>query len=135
IIVVADGKDQFFGKDPVKSVLTEAVFGDEIVQYRNGEAHLTFARNGFWHGSAGARNRNVSGVILLADTGLWKLGDPKRQPTLAVNPWARHRVPESLRSLRRFESDNDLWVLREGQKLADIVKLPNPWPPEEASTE
>jgi len=132
LIVVADGKGQLFSKDSIKSALTEAVFGDEIVEFKNGAAHLTFARNGFWHGQ-GARNRHVSGVMLLPDTELWKLRNEKRQPTLAVNPWAKHRVPDALRVLRRFESDNDLWVFREGQLFADILKIPNPWPPEEAS--
>ena len=102
LIVVADGKDQLFSKNSVKSALTEAVFGDEIVQFKNGAAHLTFARNGFWHGQ-GARNRHVSGVILFPDTELWKLRNENRQPTLAVNPWARHRLPDTLRVLRRFE--------------------------------
>jgi hypothetical protein len=132
VVVVADGKDQLFNKDSIKSALREAVLGDEIIQFRSGgRAHQTFARNGFWHGAAGARNRHVSGVVLLPDTELWKLRNQNRQPTLAVNPWARHRLPESLRKLSRFEPDNDLWVFRDGELFADILKLPNPWPPEE----
>jgi hypothetical protein len=131
VIVVADGKDQLFSKDSIKSALTEAVLGDEIIQFRSGgSAHQTFARNGFWHGAAGARNRPVSAVVLLPDTELWKLRNENRQPTLAINPWARHRLPDKLRALPRFESDNDLWVFREGEPFANILKLPKPWPPE-----
>ena len=133
VVVVADGKDQLFSKESIKSALTEAVLGDEIIQFRSGgSAHQTFARNGFWHGAAGARNRHVSAVVLLPDTELWKLRNENRQPTLAVNPWARHRLPDALRTLPRFEPDNDLWVFREGERFADILKLPDPWPPEEA---
>jgi hypothetical protein len=47
LIVVADGKNDFFGKDSVNRALTEAVFGDEIVQFRGGNAYLTHAKNGF----------------------------------------------------------------------------------------
>lgn len=131
VIVVADGKDQLFSKDSIKSALTEAVLGDEIIQFRSGgSAHQTFARNGFWHGRAGARNRHVSAVMLLPDTGLWKLRNGNRQPTLAVNPYARHGLPDALRALPRFEPDNDLWVFREGTRFADVLELPDPWPPE-----
>jgi len=133
VIVVADGKDQLFSKDSIKSALTEAVLGDEIIQFKSGGvAHQTFARNGFWHGAAGARNRHVSAVVLLPDTELWKLRNENRQPTLAINPWARHRLPDKLRALPRFEPDNDLWVFRQGERFADILKLPKPWPPQEA---
>ena len=29
----------------------------------------------------------------------------------------RHRLPDALRTLPRFEPDNDLWVFREGSGL------------------
>jgi hypothetical protein len=135
VIVVADGKDQLFSKNTIKSALTEAVFGDEIVQFKNGgSAHQTFAGNGFWHGTAGARNRHVSAVLLLPDTELWKLRNENRQPTLAINPWAQRPLSDALRTLPRFESDNDLWVFREGNRFADILELPDSWPPEEADS-
>jgi hypothetical protein len=73
LIVVADAKDQLFSQISIHSALTEAVFGDEIVQLKDCKAHLTHAKNGFWHGPNGARNQHVSGVLLLPETGLWKL--------------------------------------------------------------
>ena len=133
VIVVADGKDQLFSQDSIKSALTEAVLGDEIIQFKSGgSAHQTFARNGFWHGAAGARNRHVSAVLLLPDTELWKLRSESRQPTLAVNPWARRPLPDTLRALPHFEPENNLWVFREGMRFADVLELPDPWPPKEA---
>ncbi len=36
LIIVADGKEQLFSKDSIKSALIEAVLGDEIVQFRGG---------------------------------------------------------------------------------------------------
>lgn len=56
LIAVADGKDQLFGKNSVRSALTEAVFGDEIVQFKGGTHEIIRAKNGFWHGPQGPRN-------------------------------------------------------------------------------
>lgn len=132
VIAVADGKDQLFSKDSIHSALTEAVFGDEIVQFKGGAAYITHAKNGFWHGPKGPRNQHVSGVLLLPATGLWKLREEKWQPVLAINPWAERPLPDVLRRMSRFEADNGRWVFREGMRFSDIVGLPDPWPPAEA---
>lgn len=129
LIVVADGKDQFFSKDSIQAALTDAVLGDEIVQFNGGNASVARARNGFWHGPQGPRNRHVSGVLLLPETGLWKLREEKWQPVLAVNPWAEHPLPDALRTMNRFEADGDRWVFKEGKRFGDIVGMPDPWPP------
>jgi hypothetical protein len=129
VIAVADGKDQFFSKESIRSALTEAVFGDEIVQFKDGVPQIRHTKNGFWHGKDGPRNRHVSGVLLLPETGLWKLREEKWQPLLAVNPWAERPLPDTLRKMTRLEKDNGRWVLREGERFADIVGLPDPWPP------
>lgn len=129
LIAVADGKDQYFGEDSVKSALTEAVLGDEIVQFQDGVAHLTHAKNGFWLRSQGPHNRHVSGVLLLPDLGLWKLRERRRQPLLALNPWAERPLPEALRMIGRLEVDDGHWVFREGKLFADVIGLPDPWPP------
>lgn len=132
LIAVADGKNQLFSKDSIHSALTDAVFGDEIVQFNGGTAHITRAKNGFWHGPNGPRNKHVSAVLLLPETGLWKLREEKWQPVLAINPWADHPLPDALREMDRFEADDGKWVFRDGKKFADIIGLPDPWPPAEA---
>jgi hypothetical protein len=106
LIAVADGKGQLFSKASIHSALAEAVFGDEIVQFKGGAHEITRAKNGFWHGPKGPRNRHVSGVLLLPETGLWKLREEKWQPVLAVNPWAERPLPDALRTMSRFEADN-----------------------------
>lgn len=131
LIAVADGKDQFFSKDSIHSALTDAVFGDEIMQFNGGTASIARAKNGFWHGPKGPRNQHVSAVLLLPETGLWKLREEKWQPVLAVNPWADRPLPDALRAMNRFEADGDRWVFREGKRFSDIVGLPDPWPPPE----
>jgi hypothetical protein len=129
LIALADGKDQLFSKDSIHSALTETVFGDEIVQFRGGTARITHAKNGFWHGPSGPRNQHVSAVLLLPQTSLWKLREDKWQPVLAVNPWAERPLPHALRTMNRFEADNGRWAFREGKRFADIIQLPDPWPP------
>jgi hypothetical protein len=131
LVAVADGKNHFFGKDSVRRALVEAVFGDEIVQFRGGTAYITHAKNGFWHGPDGPRNRHVSGILLLPDTELWKLRDERGQPVLAVNPWAEEPLPDALRTMSRFESGDGHWVFKGGKGFADLVGIPDPWPPKE----
>lgn len=62
---------------------------------------------------------------------MWKLREEKWQPVLAVNPWAGHPLPDERREINRFEADDDKWMFRDGKRFADIVSLPDPWPPKE----
>jgi hypothetical protein len=132
LIVVADAKDQLFTKESIDAALTDAVLGNEIIQFQGGRAYATRARNGFWHGANGARNRHVSAVMLLPETNLWQLREDKRQPVLAVNPWAELHLPTKLKRLRRFEAEDNRWAARDGELFADILGLPTPWPPNES---
>ncbi len=131
LIVVADAKDQLSGSDRVRDAVTEAVMGDEVVEYRQGQISERYAANGFWRGARGAQNQHVSGVLLLLDTGLWRLRDDRRQPLLANNPWAEHLLPERIMRLPHLASVDDRWAFAPGESLADILALPSPWPPED----
>jgi hypothetical protein len=126
LIVVADAKDQLFTKESIEAALTDAVLGDEIIQFQGGKARITRAKNGFWHGKNGPRNRHVSGVLLLPRTDLWKLREDKWQPILATNPWAERALPPELRTLQRFEAEGDRWRLQEGKAFADVLGMPTP---------
>ena len=131
LIVVADAKDQLFGKDSTKLAITETVLGDEIIKVQDGNATIARAKNGFWHGPRGARNQHVSAVLLLPGTGLWRLREEKGQPILAINPWSDRALPEALKALRRFEAKEDKWVLHDGEMFANVLGMPDPWPPDE----
>jgi hypothetical protein len=133
LIVVADGKDQLSGPERIQKAITEAVFGDEIIQSNGGRIRQTYAANGFWRGSNGPQNQNVSGLLLLPDTGLWHLRNERRQPLLASNPWASHDLPADLLRLSHLACVDDRWTFVQGEPLADILGLLSPWPPEEAS--
>ena len=43
----------------------------------------------------------------------------------------RGSVSDGLRTMRRFQADNGRWVLKDGTAFADLVALPDPWPPKE----
>jgi hypothetical protein len=134
LTVVADAKGQLFGADTTRSALTEAVLGDETVQWREGDAaKVVHANNGFWRGREKSQNTHVSGVMLFPDTGLWGLRSDNLQPILAINPWADHALPDVLKVFSRYEAEDDKWIFKKGTNIADILGFPTPWPPEEGS--
>jgi hypothetical protein len=130
LVVVADGKGQLFGADSTQMAITEAVLGDEVVQWREGEeARLARANNGFWHGAKGPKNKHVSGVLLFPDAGIWALRSERLQPVLALNPWADHPLPDPLKELSHFRAEEEKWVYKAGRNVADLLEFPDPWPP------
>jgi len=133
LIVVADGKDQLWGAERIRDTLLEVVMGDEVVEVRQGgEPRLARAGNGFWRSSRSRRNCHVSGVLLLPNLDLWKLREAAHQPLLAINPWGNLALPEPLTNLHRLEVHANRWTETEGRMFADVIGLPNPWPPTNA---
>lgn len=76
-------------------------------------------------------NKHVTGVLLLPRTSIWDLRDERHEPIVAVNPWATRPLPVELKSITRYEADGASWVLHEGERFANVLNLPDPWPPEE----
>jgi len=130
LIVIADGKEQLFGADTIKTALTEAVFGDEMAVIVDGRPRLDYAKNGFWNGPNGPQNRHVSGVLLLPKTNVWDLREEKWQPLLAVNPWATLPLPTELKTTARLEANGGRWTRQAGIDFADTLGVPSQWPPE-----
>jgi hypothetical protein len=131
LIVVADAKGQVFGKDQAKNAVTEAVFGDEVTTTVDGRHAQGYDRNGLWLGPEGPRNQRVTGILLIPQTDIWKLREQRREPILALNPWADASLPDSIKDMRRVEAVDGKWIEREGKAFADVLGLPTPWPPSE----
>jgi hypothetical protein len=131
LIVVADGKDQLSGTDEIRDAITEAVFGDEVVEVGQGQIRERYVQNGFWRSGKGPQNQHVSGVLLLPDIGLWRLRNERFQPLLAINPCANLALPQNLLRLPHLAVKDDRWVFKAGENIADILELPSPWPPED----
>ena len=129
IVVVGDGKEQVFGEGHAKRVITEAVFGDEIISFIGNISRAGRKHNGVWLGAHGPQNQHLTAVLLLPRTGLWHLREKNWQPILAINPWTSNPIPAGLKRLNYLEVRDDQWVQRDAESFADILELPNPWPP------
>ena len=136
--MVADCKGSIVSGDDVSEALIDALFGSQAVICRwfedgRTETELTRIRDGYWGWHEEPRNRNVSGVLLLPDPDLWKLRDERWQPLIAHNPFATNSLPDELLPLPGYiySSDVDEFRRIEGTFLADILRLPSEWPPED----
>jgi hypothetical protein len=87
--------------------------------------------DGYWGTPDAPRHRDVSGVLVLPKPHLWDLRNERWQPVLVRNPWAERPLPDDFLPLPSFEYEQDCFAQQDGTKLADILGLPVPWPPEE----
>jgi hypothetical protein len=84
---------------------------------------------GLWTPQARRDFNGVSAVLVFPRDDIWHLRSPKWQPLLARNPTARHPLPND------FLPFNELIVhelneeVRLGRNFADLLGLPDPWPP------
>jgi hypothetical protein len=135
LIVIADCKEELVGGKHNDDALIDAVFGTVVTQTRvleNGEHETKDVRldNGYWGHPATARHKNVSGVLLLPKPHLWDLREDRWQPLLIRNPWADHPLPEKFLPLPGYAVDVEGKITKTaGTALADILKLPEVWPP------
>jgi hypothetical protein len=137
LIVVADCKEELQGGKRNDQALIDAVFGSVVTQttvLENGEIETKDVRldNGYWGFANTARHKNVSGVLMLPNPHLWDLRDERWQPLLIRNPWADHPLPEGFLPLPGYALDKKGQLTKtDGTPFADILKLPDVWPPAE----
>lgn len=136
LIVVADCKDSIPTGDAVGDAIVDALFGTPAVVFRcfadgRTEGEETRKNDGFFGRHGEPRNQNVSGVLLLPEPNLWKLRDERWQPLLADNPFATNPLPKGLLPLPGYGyvQEADEFGPTDGTILADILDLPQPWPP------
>lgn len=133
LIVVADTKNQMFGARDTREAVTEAVLGEEVVRMSMDKGPIVSRKfDGFWRKIDKPRNAHVSGVMLLPDAGLWGLRSSQLQPVLAANPWATHPLPDFFKVVGHFKAEGNSWKFEEGENFADLIGLPDPWPPTKA---
>jgi len=138
VIVVVDCKDELAGGNSNVEALLEAAFGSiftEVTTYAAGGHKVEDRRrnNGYFGHPQTPRHQNVSAAILLPKPHLWDLRTDRWQPLLLKNPWATHVLPDGFLALPGYEylMDKDEFGKVEGTPLADILELPDVWPPED----
>lgn len=136
LIVVADNKDELAGGERNTDALLDAVFGSVVTRFTRQDDGRMVGReerqhNGYWGVNGNPIHRGVSGVLLLPRPSLWYLRDERWQPIIVRNPWATHPLPDNLFALPSFGfSEAGEIVATEGGAFADLIGLPEQWPPD-----
>jgi hypothetical protein len=137
IVVVVDCQGELVGGDRNIEHLLEAVHGsvDTVATvFPDGTNQIEEKRrnNGYWGALDSIRHPNVSAAILLPRPHLWDLRSDRWQPLIVRHPWATHMLPDDVLPLpgHKLNEDGEFSPV-EGTRLADMLGLPDPWPPEE----
>lgn len=87
--------------------------------------------DGYWGTVEAPAHGQVGGVLLLPKPHLWDLRTERWQPSLVRNGRAERPLPDTLMPVPGFRVGNDGSVAEAvGTPLADLVGLPDVWPPE-----
>jgi hypothetical protein len=136
VVVVADCKEELVGGERNGEALIDAAFGTVVTQGRvleNGQHEFKDVRlcDGYWGTAPTPKHRNVSSVVLLPKPHLWDLRDDRWQPLHLYNPWAERPTPKELFPLPGFAISADGKITAtDGTRLADILEVPEKWPPQ-----
>lgn len=138
LIAVFDRTDSlaWFSRDFAENVAS-VLFGSELVEdvvmasgeIRSSEAR---ARDGWFGDPAAPRRRGVSAVLVFPSAEPWYLAEPRGQPLLVRNPWATRPLPEGILPVNELVIDEREGRLVRRSPMAEMLELPNPWPPEDA---
>ena len=134
VLVVADRTDSLgIGVRALETELTEALLGDEVHTEqldRAGNLRTSLVRRGgLWFSGGKPTNRNLSAMLVLRDAQLWNLRSSRGHELAAFNPWADIPLQAAHFPLRHYRADAYTWRAYEGRVLADVLDLPEPWPP------
>jgi hypothetical protein len=77
----------------------------------------------------GQNDHPISAVVICESAKIWDLRN--KQPVFFLNPFATHPLNANLLNIKRhiLKLESDTVETIEGQNIADILFLPNPWPP------
>ena len=132
LIVVCDAKENIINRNAVQSANNRSRVRRRIFAiHRRDHAPEVRPQRPLARLRRRRMNKHVTGVLLLPRTSIWDLRDERHEPIVAVNPWATRPLPVELKSITRYEADGASWVLHEGERFANVLNLPDPWPPEE----
>jgi hypothetical protein len=136
LVAVADCKDELVGGRHNGEALLEAVLGTIYTEVRTteaGEQVIVDRRrpDGYWGTADTSAHGQVGGVLLLPKPHLWDLREERWQPSIVRNERAERPLPATLMPVPGFALGPDGTVTETaGTPLADLVGLPDVWPPE-----
>jgi hypothetical protein len=86
--------------------------------------------NGVWFGKKGARNRNLSAVLIGCQIDPYMSGSIT--PQLIHNPYAENPLVLPSYPLPQSLPDRDSSTMRksDGRRASEFLRLPSPWPPD-----
>lgn len=117
-----------FHLDPIDEM--QALYGQEEFLFDREDLSIPpiFRRapNGAWNGPKGPRGRRASGAWLFNDLHAYNLAT--RRHTVYFNPWAFHRLPDSLQQLPHAILKGEEMSRQDGINLGDVFGLPSDWP-------
>lgn len=137
VVAVVDCKGELTGGDSNADNFIEAVHGTvytEVRTFADGAIETEDKRrnNGYWGRPDSPRHPNVSAAILLPRPHLWDLREDRWQPLIMRHPWAAHPLPDEVLPLPGWKlNEEGEFAPIEGTRLADILELPETWPPED----
>ncbi|CCE08076.1 conserved hypothetical protein [Bradyrhizobium sp. STM 3843] len=137
VVVVVDCKGELAGGESNADNFIEAVHGTvhtEVRTFADGAIETEDKRrnNGYWGFPDSPRHPNVSAAIVLPRPHLWDLREDRWQPLIMRHPWATHPLPDEVLPLPGWKlNEEGEFAPIEGTRLADILELPEPWPPED----
>jgi len=88
--------------------------------------------DGAWDGRDGPQHVSISAVWVLHALNTWNATHPEFW--FVHNPWATHAASTTAIPIAQHVPNTDTGTLEEkaGRSLAEILKLPDPWPPDES---
>jgi hypothetical protein len=116
--------------------INNALFGSEAIEFTQrpdgsiGGGVDVREPNGIWFGKKGARNRNVSAVLIGCQIDPYKAG--VATPELIHNPYAENALNLSDFPLPQSVADDTTATMKKktGRKASEFLRLPTPWPPD-----
>lgn len=136
IIAVFDCTDSiaWFSRDFIQNVAA-VLLGSEVheeVMLGSGEVRSRERRaNDGWFGSNKApAHTRVSAVLVFPSASPWYWSEERGQPLLVQHPFATLPLPNDLLPIRELVVSSRESHLVKGRLISEILKLPEPWPPE-----
>ena len=116
--------------------INNALFGSEAIQFIQkpdgsiGDGVEVRQPNGIWFGKKGARNRNISAVLIGCKLDPYKAG--VATPQLIHNPYAENPLNLSTYPLPQSVPNHESSTMqkKDGRKASEFLRLPAPWPPD-----